>query len=445
MNRIGIVGLDWRHGGEEAISRFTLPSERRSERLPAMAHAMGAKELCYLATCNRVELCFVAEEPTPAATMRRRAFLALAGREPQPGEAERTLRAWAGEGAVEHLFLVAAGLDSARLGETEIAGQVRAALEEARRLGLAGRRVSFLWEEALKVARRVRRQSGLGLGRTSLAELALERIDATRGPVALIGVSPMTRRCAESLAKCGRPLVWVNRTVERATRAARELGIDARPRPLAEFRTDPDALAVVVSATGAPLPILDQADLIALARASRGRLPLLVDLALPPDIAPEAARALGFERVGMEEINAAAAGNQRQRRRDSADARALVDDALDRVHRRLGLRSVESVVTILHDHYRETALVGVEDLLRRGLGDLDPEGASAVRRWAEALARRFAHLSSRGLREVALQAGPEALSAFLSGAERDLARKLGAALDTERVLAALPPDEEDPP
>jgi glutamyl-tRNA reductase len=170
-----------------------------------------------------------------------------------------------------------------------------------------------------------------------------------------------------------------------------------------------------------------------------------VDLALPPDIDPEAARALGFERVGMEEINAAAAGNQRRRRRDSADARALVDDALDRVHRRLGLRSVESVVTILQDHYRETALAGAEDLLRRELGDLDPEGASAVRRWAEALARRFAHLSSRGLREVALQAGPEALSAFLSGAERDLARKLVEALDTDRVLAALPPDEEDPP
>ena len=115
MDRIGLVGLSWRRGGPEALTRFTLPAAERAEGVRQLARAAGVSELVYLATCNRVEVLFAGDGTTPLAAYRPRLFEALAGRRPSPGEAERTLLAWAGEGAVEHLFLVAVGLDSARL------------------------------------------------------------------------------------------------------------------------------------------------------------------------------------------------------------------------------------------------------------------------------------------------------------------------------------------
>ena len=88
---------------------------------------------------------------------RRPVFRALTGAEPLPGEAERTLRGWIGEGAVEHLFLVAAGFDSAQVGEREIQGQLREALATARAAGTCGVLLDRLVDEALRVAHQVHR------------------------------------------------------------------------------------------------------------------------------------------------------------------------------------------------------------------------------------------------------------------------------------------------
>ncbi|MDE0897106.1 MAG: hypothetical protein OSB10_11035, partial [Planctomycetota bacterium] len=155
MEHIGVIGLSWRQGGPDALARFTLPSGGADEarRLAGLRDAMGCDEMVYLATCNRVEIFFTVRDPLDMQKMRSRAFEAITGVAPEPGEAERCLRAWAGEGAAEHLFLVAAGLDSAKVGETEINGQLRRALDTASSAGLLrayGGRLESLLEEVLR-------------------------------------------------------------------------------------------------------------------------------------------------------------------------------------------------------------------------------------------------------------------------------------------------------
>src|SRR6185436_3905274 len=190
MNRIGLLGLSWRHVAPEQLASWTLPPHERAARLPRLARELGVRELVYIATCNRVEVAFVAEPGEPLAAYRPRLWRALRGVEPAPGEAERGLRAWGGEGAVEHLFLVTAGLDSARVGETEIAAQVREAHDLARALDLAGPRLTRIFDEALRIARRVHALTAVGEGRVSLAELAIAAVRGAGGdgrlPVALL-------------------------------------------------------------------------------------------------------------------------------------------------------------------------------------------------------------------------------------------------------------------
>jgi len=414
LDELGIVGVSWRQVGSEALADYSLLADRRDERLRAFARAEALAELAYLETCNRVELVFAADENS-GRDLRAAAFELLTGAQPAPGEAERKLRAWRGEGACEHLFLVAAGLDSAAVGEVEIAGQVRLAHDRAQATGLCGPRLSLAFEEAGRIAGAIRGGTALGEGSVSLAEVAMthvrRRLTETPGTVALIGVSAMTERAALSLATAGVPFVLVNRTVAKATELAQRFGADCLS--LDEFRRSPPALAVILSATGSPEPVLDPVVLERLATVGE-KPPLGIDMAVPADIDPDGCRHVGMARIGMDEIVRQAEANRDARLLAAADARALVDEALPRLRDKVVDRVYGPLFGALQKHYQETTTTAVQRLAK-DLGELDAETRRQIDAWAGSLARRMAHLPTVGLKGL-MRYGPEgSLDAFLKG------------------------------
>ncbi len=445
MHGIGVVGISWRHRRADVLGAFTIPREERSERVPRLAAALGVRELVYLATCNRVEVAFAIGGATPIAACRRQVFAALAGREPRPGEAEQTLRVWQGEGAAEHLFLIAAGLDSARVGESEVTGQVREAVEESRALGLFGPRLDTIFAEALKVAKRVRPVTEGRIGRVSLAEIAVrhvfERLERTPGSVALVGVSPMTEQCARALAAAGTGVIIVNRTPERARILAADVG--GASRALDAFRAAPDAVEAVVVATGAREPVLSRGDLERLAaRAPSGEAPLVVDLGVPANVAPEDAAAADVPRLGMDDVTAEAAVDRGRILLEFGDARAIVDEALTELRRNAEQRLIGPMIAQMRLRYQRTALEGVERLFERELKGLGEQERDCIRRWAETLARRFAHVPSVGLRDLVFQSGPGAVAAFFRTSEPELARELHEAVLSAGAASFEPVEDE---
>ncbi len=422
METIGVVGVAFRRDGSDVLARFTIPKEERVERLPAMARQLDVEELVYLATCNRVELIFKGRPSTPIETYRRRVFRVLTGAEPQPGEAERTFRAWAGEGALEHLFLVASGLDSAQLGEQEIRTQVREALKMARTADVIGPVLDQVVTVGLRLGADINSRLQTRVGGTSLADVATDRIKRrvrrTGGPVALVGISPMTVRAAHILVKDGIEVILVNRTLESAAPLAEKLGLAARP--LGEFRSKPDAVEALLTATGSPDPIFSRADLERIvARTPSGEPPLAIDMALPPDVDPDAAVAVGVERVGMDEINAEAEANRNRRLLDMAPAREMVDERLEKFCRQFTEKSITPVIARLNQRYRQTAVEGLERLFRKELDGLDDAARETITRWTEVMARRFAHIPTMGLRALATEIGTPAVRVFLDASGED--------------------------
>lgn len=432
LEHLGMVGVSWRQGGTTSLAEFALPEEVVAERLKAFAAAHDLRELSYLATCNRVELLFARQAGAAATDLRDAAFHCLTGRAAAPGEAERRLRAWQGEGAAEHLFLIAAGLDSACVGETEIVGQVRTAIERSAALGLNGPALDLVFEEALKIAARVRGETRLGAGRVSLAEIAVERlrerIAETPGAVALVGVSPMTERAAVSLHESKIPLVIVNRTIAKAQALAARFGADAQS--LDEFRVSPRAVEALLTATSAAEPILREAALERIAARSRsGRAPLVIDMAVPADVDPRACDKLAIPRIGLDEIVAHAERNRGARLTEAAQAREHVDAALEKLQERFAERYYGPLLGALQQRYRRTAQEGINRLLKKELKGLGAEERVAIETWCEVLARRFAHIPCLGLRGL-LVTGPEgSIDAFLSGLEPEFADELRAALE----------------
>ncbi|HWZ62120.1 MAG TPA: hypothetical protein VNX02_03805 [Steroidobacteraceae bacterium] len=420
MHQIGVVGLSYRHAGVDAVARFALPRAEVAARLPQLRQRLNAAEILYVGTCNRVEIVYSTLDGSPAGDSRAEVFAALTGRESQPGEAVRTLRAWTGEAAVEHLFLLACGLDSAQTGEQEIAAQLREAWEESRAARTCGPLLDRLVGEALGMARRVRRMTARSRS-PSLGDLAAERVlkhlDGRDGTVALLGVSPMTRRCATLLA-ARVPLVIVNRTLETAVELARTVA--AQALPLEEFRLQPPSLNALVLAAGGGAPLLDTAALERVRGAAGdggAPVPLIIDFGVPPNVDPDAARRAGLERLGMSDLIEAAQGQRLAQLVRLAPVRAAIDDRLMHLRAELATRALGPRLADLRLRFEEIAAQEVARALRHELRTLDPEERLELERLGVAVAHRLAHLPLAGLRAAAVYASSDAVDAFFEAAK----------------------------
>jgi glutamyl-tRNA reductase len=416
MHQIGVVGLSYRHAGVADVARFAVPRAEVPARLPALRAVLGAAEILYVGTCNRVEVVYSTGDGAPAGDSRQEVFRLLTGREPGPGEAARVLRAWTGEAAVEHLFLVACGLDSAQTGEQEIAAQLRGAWEDSRAAHTCGPVLDRLMGEALGMARRVRRLSA-GVRAPSLGDLAadcvLQHLQGRAGRVALVGVSPMTRRCAALLHAAGIPLLIVNRTLQTANELA--ASVSAEALALERLRAQPPPLDALVLAAGGGEPLLDAPALGRLMQSSGGA-PLLIDFGVPPNVEPAQAQRAGVARIGMDDLIEAAQGQRLAQLMRLAPVRAAIDEQLARLRTELALRAIGPRLADLRRSFEQIAAEEVARALKGELRTLDEHQRSLLERLGSILAHRLAHLPLAGLRAAAVHASSDAVDAFFSAA-----------------------------
>lgn len=230
-------------------------------RLREWQRRTGARELVYLATCQRVLWMVWGGDPGAL--------------DPAPG-----VRRYEGEAAWAHLLATAAGLESANLGDREIPGQMKDALVQARQAGVAGDEAQAAVEDVIREGQRLRARLGLADGSVSVATAALRHLSEglpAGASVVLVGVGPMTQYLAERLPERGFRIAIANRTRSRAEALAHPLGLETVD--LAELQRHPGAFDALVTATAAPEPIFT---LDAWQGLKRPTLRIL-DLALPPD------------------------------------------------------------------------------------------------------------------------------------------------------------------
>ncbi|HEX5459632.1 MAG TPA: hypothetical protein VFX20_06645 [Steroidobacteraceae bacterium] len=424
MHQIGAVGLSYRHAGIDEVARLSIPKADLESRLAALREALQVSELLYLGTCNRIELLFATHDGEPAGDLREPALALLTGSRPAPGQASRLLRAWAGESALEHVLLLACGLDSAQAGEREIAAQLRAAWEVARAAGTSGPILDRVVGEALGMANRVQRLQ-TGMRSPSLADLAatrvLDHLAGSAEKVALVGVSPMTRRCGLALHRAGIPLLIVNRTPAPAAELA--ASVSGQAVPLEQFRERPQAVAALVLAAGGGEPVLDFRCLQLLAESAQraqqacsgshrcGR-PLAIDFGVPPNVHPDEARRAGITRIGMSELVQDVQERRGAELMRLAPVRAAIDERLARLREEMATRAIGPKLAQLRGAFERIAADELERAFAAELRGLMADQREELRNLTSRLARRLAHLPIAGLRAAATHASPDVIDAF---------------------------------
>jgi len=421
---LGMVGVTVRREQQEGLAKYTFAPDESDAQAKALHQACDFLESVYLATCNRVEVIFLCRRGTPVSEYRKRihGFFATRGqagtsKETTARAAAQSLHAYEKDGAAEHLFCVAAGLDSLNPGDAQILGQVKQALHTAQRLELAGPHLQMVFEEAFQAAKRVRSKTALGARPVSMASLAFELIDRrTKVPatVALIGSGEMTHQCGEHLR--GRPecnLLFINRTVSKVAALAASCG--GRALALDAFMAAPGHVDVIVTATSAREPLLGRAFFAAL----QGAAPLVIDLAVPRDTDVQAAAAVGAQLCDIDQLKAEAERNRRARQAEIAEARVLIDEALEALRRRVVERDISPIVRDLRSQGQAAADELLKQLFSNGLAKLDEAHRDHIRRFGQQVVNQLLHLPTVGLKRLAQEHGMDAVEAFLQGVRDD--------------------------
>jgi len=259
-----VVGLNQRTVPLEILERMTVGDAHMSKALQDLVGRENLTEVIVLSTCMRTEIYAVAARFHGAMSDVRNFLAAWSGVDPERfGD---HLYSFYEDGAAQHLFQVAAGIDSAILGEGEVLHQVRDAWESAQAEGTAGPALTRLFRHAIEVGKRARSETAITRGITSLSQaavaMAAERLGSLEGrSMLLVGAGDMGEGMAKALAAVpgiGQILV-ANRTWTKAAQLARRFG--GQPVELGGLGAAVEKADVLLTSTGAPGILLEASDL----------------------------------------------------------------------------------------------------------------------------------------------------------------------------------------
>jgi len=405
--RVLLVGLSHRTAPVELRERFAV-----DDAAPHLAKLVGSPEIqeaFLLSTCNRTEV-LVTTDQLEAARMRLRSLFAreLGGGAVSPAALAGALYEHADGRALEHVLRVAASLDSMVVGEPQILGQVKEAYRVAARSGAMGMILGRLFHRAFATAKRVRRETRVGERPVSVARVAVdlarqifESFEDKRA--LLLGAGDMGAVALDALRAEGLQRVEVaNRTPERARGLAERFG--ARAHGLDVLPALLEGADVVLTSVGGGEPLVTR-PLVAQAMRHRGHRPMFViDIGVPRNVDPAVNEVEAVYLYDLDDLDAVAAANAEQRRREVALAEGIVREEQQRFDG--WMTALHAVPTIRHLRARGEAVRRSEVERFVGRLDLSETQRAGVEQLTRAIVNKLLHAPVSRLRaETEREAG----------------------------------------
>lgn len=363
-----------------------------------------------LSTCNRTELYVAAPHSLSWDDMTElfQAARGLSNSDKLPPH----LMERRGHRVVEHLFRVAAGLESMVLGETDVVRQVREAYQSASEAGLTGGVLNPLFHKALEVAKRARTECDMGRGAFSIGHAAAEVArnifgDSRNRTVLLLGAGKMSETTARHLAASGTTSVLVaNRTHDRAVRLAEALNGQAiRYEEFGAYLAKTD---VVICSTAAPGVVVTRATVEEALRHRRHRDPLFfIDIAVPRDVETSVGNLPNVFLYNVDDLRQLVEEDMKERRRRAGQAETIVrDEAAAFVARqRADLAAVPLISSLRAKH--QTLVEAEMVRLRQRLPHLSEADLKAVEAALSAVGNKMLHEPTAKVREYAQATEPD--------------------------------------
>jgi glutamyl-tRNA reductase len=394
-----VLGVSHRTAPVGVRERLAVVPEAMDTVLAELTALPSVREAALLSTCNRVEIYAAVDADADRAvhglseTLARRAgvtALELAAHLYERRDAE----------AVSHLFRVASSLDSLVLGEPQILGQTKQALDAAIRHKSAGATLNTCFQRAFRVAKRVRSETEIARNPVSVSSVAIELARQVFGgferrQVLVVGAGKMSELAARTLRAQGATLTLTNRTRARADQLAAQYG--ATVRDWSELPAALGAADIVIASTGAQRPVLTLEMMHRVQRARRGRPLFVLDIAVPRDVEPEVGKLDGIYLADIDDLQKVAAEHRDERKSEADGAEAIVAQELDRFLKAWRGRQLGPTVTAFRAHVLGLAQAEAARVVAAnpGLGERERKLIADV---AESLAKKLLHAPQMALR-----------------------------------------------
>jgi glutamyl-tRNA reductase len=377
-----VVGISHRSAPIALLEQLALDADGVAKLVEDVLANPHVSEATVVATCNRLEIYTAVDRFHGSVEDVSQRLLAPAGASVEALTPH--LYVHYDDGAVSHLFRVAAGLDSMAVGEAQILGQTRDALRVGQEQGSVGPVLNTLFQQALRVGKRAHAETGIDRAAPTLVSAALDRAagDLTGRRVAVIGAGAMSALTVATVVRRGAgEVVVLNRTAERAERLATEYGVHWAP--LSDVDAEVGAADVVVACAGATGILVSRA-----AVASAQRPLALVDLALPHDIDPAVSDLPGVSLITLADL-----GEDLRTSDAGAEVEAVRSIVGDEVEAFLGARRQASMTpTVVALRTMATGVVESEmERLEHRLPGLDETTRSELRHTLRRVADKLVH------------------------------------------------------
>jgi glutamyl-tRNA reductase len=413
---IVVLGVNYHTSPVTLLEKVMIPVPAMSEALRALSSHSDIREVVVLSTCNRTEVYAVAERFHGAHADILEFLCETSGLSAE--EITPHLYSQFDDDAVVHLFEVAAGIDSAVLGETEIVGQVREAWDFAMKQGTSRSTLNLLFRYALESGKRARTETGISRSTASVAHAAVEMAEEILGTlsgkrVLVVGAGEMGEGVAGALSRAGTESITVlNRTVSRAEALADKIG--ARVSEFESLETELFTADVVLACTGAGGVIIDH-ELMARVRNGVSTPLLVVDIALPRDVAASVAELPGVTLRDLDNLSDWAQRGIDKRASEVGQVREIIGEEVQRFLLDQTQRQAAPLVAQLREVVESIRTAEMERF-ESALAAMTPEQRELVESISHGIINKMLHAPSVRLREAAGTPQGERLSA----AVRDL-------------------------
>jgi glutamyl-tRNA reductase len=350
------IGMSHRTAPPEMRSLFHLTPEAGLLALQKLTQINGIDEAFLISTCNRFELYLVTSVGRFSENELKEMAIDLSVGKEQIATFGPNLYVQLNVDAASQACSVASGIDSVVVGETQITGQFKDALELCRRAGTSGPIIERIAQEALAVAKQVRTKTNIGKQSVSVASAAIDLIhlvfsDVRKLNALIIGAGEMARIAAQhALKKRFRSVTIINRSLDRAQTLATEIGAH-HAASLSELKELLVGNDVIISATSSADYVISHEIMSDVSRCEPARTRCIVDIAMPSDIEPNVSEVDGIYLFGIDDLRKITDRNSQIRMEAAEQARPMITYAANQFMNWLKTISIRPALQMVDTYF----------------------------------------------------------------------------------------------
>ncbi len=416
---IHLIGLNHRTAPVELREQLAFSREGASTALLLLRNKFPNIEAAIISTCNRVEVLIAcdAEKPGPNDIV---SFLAEAKDLPAQ-EFRNYLYQLSDEQATRHFFRVAGGMDSMVLGESQIVNQVKQAYSIASEQGTTGRVLNRLFHTAFEVGKRLRSETSISEGKTSVPSVAVDVAkqifsDFSNKQTLVVGAGDMAQLVCQYLRQANATrFVVTSRTLANA-RAIAE-ACEGTAVPFDQLDEQFASADIAIMATSCPKPILTVDRVREIQKRRRGRMLFLIDLAVPRNVEATVGQLEQVYVYDMDALGRIVAENNQHRQGQLEACEKILDEEVSDFEKWLCQTKINPMIAQVYSDARELRDAEIQRLFRR-CPDLPEDEKKEIVQAMDRLMGKFMHPCIATMRTHSYSTPPATLAkAFHAVAE----------------------------